>query len=134
MKKLIIILFVLFSTSCFAQFTGGVGDGFACGTSIKRIIFSWYTITQPSGRVNYRCKTMKVAFTINYTPISGNVFTAQISDVNGSFASPTILGTSSTLLITGTISTLPAGDGYKMRIVGSNPYFIGSEIKLSIIL
>lgn len=62
---------------------------------------------------------------------AGNVFTAQLSDASGSFASPTVLGTLSSTATTGTISgTIPmataAGTGYRVRVVSSNPGATGA--------
>jgi PKD domain len=73
-----------------------------------------------------------VPFTVNNGPMNaGNVFTLQMSDVNGSFASPTALGTLSSLssgAISGTLpSVLAAGNGYLFRVVGSNPATTGSN-------
>lgn len=58
-----------------------------------------------------------------YTP--GNVFTAQLSDATGSFASPTTIGTL-TSTNAGTIlanipNTVNVGISYKIRVVSSNP-------------
>ncbi|MFH0893935.1 MAG: T9SS type A sorting domain-containing protein [Bacteroidota bacterium] len=73
---------------------------------------------------------INVPFTITQTFISGNVFTAQLSDVSGSFSSPVNIGTL-TSTAAGTISaTIPvsaaSGSGYKIRVVSSNPYRVGS--------
>lgn len=72
-----------------------------------------------------------------FTP--GNVFTAELSDASGSFASPTVIG-SLAATATGTInSTVPLpnvpGTGYRIRVVSSTPAVIGIEnsINLSII-
>lgn len=56
---------------------------------------------------------------------SNNVFSAELSDANGSFASPVIIGTL-TSQTSGTISCFipantPAGSGYRVRIVASSP-------------
>ncbi len=60
---------------------------------------------------------------------AGNVFTAQLSDAAGSFASPTVLGT-----FTGTTNSvmkfplpahLPDGNGYKIRVNASNTAVTG---------
>jgi hypothetical protein len=60
-----------------------------------------------------------------------NVFTAQLSNASGSFASPVTLGTLSATnggTITGTLSnTQPAGSGYRVRIVSSSPSTIGPD-------
>lgn len=63
---------------------------------------------------------------------SGNVYTAQLSDASGSFASPVTLGTLTSTANTGTISiTIPAttasGTGYLIRVVSNNPSTIGSN-------
>ena len=64
----------------------------------------------------------------------GNVFTAQLSDASGSFASPITLGTlsaSGTNLtnqtITATIPTPPTcgGTGYRIRVISSDPAYTG---------
>lgn len=78
--------------------------------------------------------TMQLTFTSVGTYNSANVYTAQISDANGSFALPTDIGfinssTSGTqlmpfLTIPGTI---PAGTGYRIRVVASDPATIGSD-------
>lgn len=56
----------------------------------------------------------------------GNVFTAQLSDASGSFASPVTLGTltsSSAGTINGTIPAGTAsGTGYRVRVIASSPY------------
>ncbi|MBF9222794.1 T9SS type A sorting domain-containing protein [Hymenobacter ruricola] len=58
---------------------------------------------------------------------SGNVITAQLSDAGGSFASPVAIGSVSfTGQGNGTVSATvpqgtPAGTGYRIRLVGSNP-------------
>ncbi len=60
-----------------------------------------------------------------------NVFTAQLSDANGSFANPVSIGTL-TSRVSGTISaTIPAntptGTGYRIRVVSSSPSVIGTD-------
>ena len=79
--------------------------------------------TIPSGF----CKltAFNVPFTANGTFNAGNVFTAQLSNSSGSFASPTVLGTL-TGTTSGTISatipnTVAVGTGYKIRVIPSNP-------------
>ncbi|MFN8288226.1 MAG: PKD domain-containing protein [Chitinophagales bacterium] len=62
---------------------------------------------------------------------TGNVFTAQLSDASGSFASPVSIGTL-TSTASGTISaTIPSstanGTGYRIRVVGSAPSFTGTD-------
>ncbi len=81
--------------------------------------------------VNYRT----VALTLN----SGNVFTLQLSDANGSFAAPVAIGTLTSTATTGTITgTIPAaqaaGTSYRVRIVSSNVADVGDDngVNLSI--
>ncbi len=72
-----------------------------------------------------------VPFTTTSTFTNGNVFTAQLSDANGSFASPTNIGTLTggvSGTITGTIvSSTPVGTGYRIRVVSSSPVVNGSN-------
>lgn len=68
---------------------------------------------------------LSVAFTLNSTFQSGNVFTAQLSNAAGSFATPVNIG-SLTATVAGTIAaTIPAGTapgtGYRVRVVGNSP-------------
>lgn len=74
---------------------------------------------------------VSVPYTINGTFNNGNIFTAQLSDASGSFAAPTTIGTR-TATTAGTISatiphTTPAGTGYRIRVVSSNPNILGSD-------
>jgi hypothetical protein len=59
---------------------------------------------------------------------AGNVFTAELSDVNGSFASPTVLGSVASTA-SGTITCIfPAGlsgNGFQLRVNSSDPLEIG---------
>ncbi len=86
---------------------------------------------------NFLCpgSTVSVPYTANNFN-SGNVFTAQLSDASGSFSSPTSIGTV-TATASGTISaTIPTstanGSGYRIRVVGSNPPFNGTDNGLNI--
>lgn len=76
------------------------------------------------------------ATTINYnsdgTHASNNVFTVQLSDANGSFSSPTTVGTLSSSASSGSISItlpsdLPYGTAYRLRVVSSSPAITGSD-------
>ncbi len=74
---------------------------------------------------------VSVPFTITGTYNSGNVFTAQLSNASGSFASPVNIG-SLTQTTAGSISATvpsntPAGTGYRIRVVSSNPVVTGSD-------
>ncbi len=53
-----------------------------------------------------------------------NVYSVQLSDAAGSFASPVTIGTRTSTTagaITCTVPTVPAGSGYRVRLVSSNP-------------
>lgn len=75
---------------------------------------------------------LNVNFVIGDSFKSGNVFTVQLSDNTGSFASPIAIGTF-TSTIAGTISchipaSIPAGTQYKLRIVSSMPYKVSELV------
>ncbi len=67
---------------------------------------------------------VNVPFTINGTLPSGNVFTAQLSDVYGSFANPVSIGTLSATGPGIINAAIPAGQapgtGYRIRVVASS--------------
>lgn len=70
--------------------------------------------------------SISVPFTKTGTFAAGNIFTAQLSDANGSFASPVNIGTLSSTTagtISGTIpANTPSGTGYRVRVISSTPY------------
>lgn len=70
-----------------------------------------------------------VEYTSTGTYNLGCTFTAELSDASGSFANPVVLG--SMPLNTGIIAgTIPQGTsfgfGYRVRVIASNPYTVGS--------
>ena len=58
-----------------------------------------------------------------------NIYTAEISDLNGDFSSPTTIGTQAgtgTAVIECTVPLgLPAGTGYRIRVRSSDPVYVG---------
>jgi plastocyanin len=76
------------------------------------------------------------AVTVSYTVaggsfISGNTFTAQLSDATGAFTSPTNIGSVSSTT-NGTINatvphTTPGGTGYRVRVIASTPAIQGGD-------
>jgi len=75
-------------------------------------------------------ETIRVPYTANGTYNGGNVFTAQLSDASGNFASPTVIGnltSTSSGTITGTIPGGIQGSGFRVRVVSSNPAITGSD-------
>ena len=77
------------------------------------------------------------AFNLNYTLNdseifqAGNIFTVQLSDAIGNFASPVNIGSlaaTNSGLIPCTIPTgTPAGNGYRIRIVGNIPVYVSTD-------
>ncbi len=75
---------------------------------------------------------ISVNFTSTGTFNAGNVYTLQMSDASGSFASPVTIGTLNSTANSGTITgTIPGGTapgtGYRFRVISSNPAVIGSD-------
>ena len=67
---------------------------------------------------------ISVSYLLNCDAPSGNVFSLQLSDAAGSFASPTIIASVNATgigSISGNFPNVPTGNGYRMRIVSSNP-------------
>lgn len=76
-------------------------------------------------------QAVSVPFNATGTYTSGNIFTAQLSDASGSFASPTAIGTLASTT-SGTINaTIPAGmaagAGYRIRVISSAPATTGAD-------
>jgi len=75
--------------------------------------------------------TLNVQFTTSILFRPGNTFTVQLSNAAGSFASPVNIGTAA-LVGSGNISCTipggtPAGTGYRLRLVGSNPSYTSPD-------
>jgi hypothetical protein len=75
-----------------------------------------------------------VPFTSTGAFAPGNVFTAQLSDANGDFSNAINIGTlpMSGISPSGTINatipaTVPAGSGYRIRVIASNPATTGTD-------
>jgi hypothetical protein len=69
--------------------------------------------------------TMNVSYSANITFNAGNIFTAQLSDALGSFASPVNIGTLTSITSGSITSVIPSnslyGTGYRIRVISSNP-------------
>src|SRR5690606_16992754 len=75
--------------------------------------------------------SVNVSFTTDAAANSGNIFTAQLSNAAGSFSNPTNIGTLNSTAA-GTIACVipagtSAGNGYRIRVVSSNPVVTGSD-------
>lgn len=82
--------------------------------------------------------SINIPFTVQGDYNTGNIFTAQLSDVTGSFATPINIGTLSSTT-SGTIAgTIPAGsssgNGYKVRVISTDPAITGSVNSENIII
>ena len=78
------------------------------------------------------CSTINVPFTSTGTFNVGNVYKAELSDGLGSFAIPTIIGNLPSTANVGTIActipcNTPAGAGYLIQVISSNPGVTGSS-------
>lgn len=78
--------------------------------------------------------TLQVTFTATGSYNAGNVFTAELSDASGSFAAPTAVGTlnssaSGSQMIPAVVipGSTPAGNGYRIRVVASDPATVGTD-------
>lgn len=73
---------------------------------------------------------LDINFYQNVTLNSGNIYTVQLSNASGSFASPTTIGTLTATTpskIEATIPTNISGSGYRIRVVSSNPVLLSSD-------
>ncbi len=75
--------------------------------------------------------SLNVPFTTSGAFNSGNTFTAQLSDANGSFALPvnigSLAGTASGTVSAQIPASTPAGSAYRIRVVGDDPLVLGSD-------
>lgn len=75
--------------------------------------------------------TIEVPFIASLPFDIGNVFTAQLSDASGNFTAAVNIGSLSSMT-SGTINALipaatPYGTGYRIRVIGSNPFVYGTD-------
>ncbi|MFN5982635.1 MAG: T9SS type A sorting domain-containing protein [Fluviicola sp.] len=83
------------------------------------------------------CSGVTSNITVNFnatgSPQAGNVYTAELSNASGSFASPTVIGTlnstaTGALSLSATIpGSTPVGTGYRIRVNASNPASTGTD-------
>ena len=81
---------------------------------------------------------ISIPYTLAGTFTAGNVFTAQLSDATGSFATPVNIGTLSATTSNTISATIPsntsAGSGYRIRVVSSAPLVTGADNGSNIIV
>lgn len=106
------------------------------GTSVfsSNLLLDNHTISTSAISATSFCtgNTISVPFASTGVYNTGNVYTAQLSDASGSFAMPITIGTVSSTSNTGSVSALipastPAGTGYRVRVVSSNPAIVGTD-------
>ncbi len=82
--------------------------------------------------------TLHIPYKVSYKFRSNNVFTAQLSDANGSFATPTTIGTLNTdtagIFRWQIPTTLPQGLNYRVRIVSTSPVRTSADNGNSIVI
>lgn len=75
-------------------------------------------------------QNINVAFTTSGSFTAGNIFTAQLSEPNGSFNTTTDIGTLNATTSGNISATIPAnatGSAYRIQVIGSNPATTGSD-------
>ena len=77
-------------------------------------------------------QTLSVSYSGDGPPNAGNIFTVQLSNSAGSFASPVVIGTLASTAQSGTIScVIPAGSvqgtNYRVRVLSSAPAVTGTD-------
>ena len=114
-----------------------------CGGSWNQVdnaaVAATFTVNEPStittgsivGSTFCAGATVNIPYTTTGTFNSGNVFTAQLSNATGSFATSTTIGTLNSATSGTILATIPPatayGTGYRIRVVSSNPSVDGSD-------
>lgn len=84
------------------------------------------------------CSSIKVPYNgVGTTFLSGNIFTAELSDITGSFLSPIKIGTLTSTADTGRVDAvipcnIPPGTGYKIRVTSLKPVIMGTDVGIVI--
>ncbi len=80
--------------------------------------------------------TFTAVYTIGATYNPGNIFSVQLSDINGNFTSPTLMGSQSSTASGNILCNVPnvsAGANYRIRMVSSNPVFTSNSIPVQLV-
>lgn len=104
---------------------------------VEIIVENGTTITTGtiSGSPFYTSATANIQVNVPFTSTAvfnaGNTFNAELSDENGSFANPIIIGTLSAATIAPITATIPngssAGTAYRIRVVSTDPAITGTD-------
>lgn len=83
---------------------------------------------QPDAQSVAPGQSLTIGYATGGIPLAPVTFTAELSDANGSFASPMVIGSVVSADADGSIScTMPlgidAGSGYRVRVTGSSPFY-----------
>lgn len=135
------------STSRFGQYTSSAWildtATAASGTGPYTLTKTGITSFGPFGIINQFVSCLKNygticranAISVPYVAVgsfnAGNVFTAQLSNANGSFAAPVNIGTISSTTSGNINATIPGatalGSGYRVRVISNNPSTTGPD-------
>ncbi len=123
------------STTGAAQTTygGGTSDGFVAKFYRDTIV----TIKQPFiDTLLCPGTTFTIRDTVNFNFATGNNFRVQLSDASGNFAAPVQIGTIASTTNGPITCTIPVGttpgNGYRIRIVSTNPAFTSVDNNINI--
>jgi gliding motility-associated-like protein len=113
-----------------------IGPGFSVD-SIRLLSSNPLTTNPIHGGPFCPCSLIKVPFIATGTINAGNIFTAELSDATGSFATSIKIGADTTTKLNDSISAMipcniPPGAGYKIRVKSSNVPVTGSEVSIVI--
>lgn len=122
-----------------SQAANGTDEVFTYKSDLWRFTPDSIVATIASGATGFCAGS---SFTVNYRTVAltlgaGNVFTVQLSNASGSFASPVNIGTLTSTATSGSITaTIPAGQtagtGYRIRINSSNFADIGDPLPVNL--
>lgn len=123
---------------------GTVGGGLSFGVDDILISGTPLSISTPTMSQSSWCYGTAVTDAIDFNTAGtynvGNVYTAEMSDALGSFASPTNVGTLSSsasgalTIDIAILGSMPAGNAYRIRAVSSDPSIIGADNGSDIII
>ena len=111
----------------------GTDPSFAVDDITLSVSSNTITTGSVTGTSFCACGTVDVPFVSTGTYIAGNIYTVQLSDVFGSFAAPTSIGTLASTANSGTVvgCVIPcntvSGTGYRIRVVSSTPVVTGTD-------
>ncbi|MCR6641610.1 MAG: LamG domain-containing protein [Sporocytophaga sp.] len=103
---------------------GCVGD-YSTKVNVKEGIYT----NSVGSNVRYTAEVMQVSFKTNKSFPQGTVFNVQLSDANGNFANPRVIGTGSgegNVIAAKIPEDITPAVGYRVRVVSANPVVLGS--------